>query len=114
MANYEVISSTEISNVETLEEIEKKSKDAELTYREEKVMEFLKKYNKLDSKNFETAKKELIELEIPRLEEVHIIKILENMPTDGTQLRAIVSHSGTILVDENMNKILEVLKKYTQ
>ena len=114
MANYEVISKTNISTTEILDSIEKKSKDVELTYREEKILEFLKKTNKLNLKDFNKAKKELMELEIPRLEEEHMIKVLEIMPTDGTQLRAIVSHSGTILVDENMTKILDVLKKYSK
>ncbi len=114
MANYEVIKSEPVSASEALELINKKSKDVELTYREEKTMEFLKKMNKLSLKNFKEAYKELESLEIPRLEDTHIIKILENMPSDGTQLRAIVSHSGTVLVDENVTKILDVVKKYNK
>lgn len=112
MADYEIISSEEIGNSQVLDTIENKAKTEELTYREEKTLEYLKKINKISRENLEKAKKELIELEIPRLESNHIIKILDIMPKNGTELRAIVSNSGVVLVDESAKKILGVLSKY--
>ena len=52
------------------------------------------------------------ELDIARLEDAHLIKILEIMPRNGTELRAIVSHGGVVVVDEVVTQILDVLKKY--
>ena len=112
MSNYEIVSKEAIPQIEVLDQIKKKAKDTELTYREEKTMEYLKKFSKMKMTEYKKAKSELISLEIPRLEEEHIVKILEIMPKNGTELRAIVSHSGTVLVDENVTKILEVLKNY--
>lgn len=112
MANYEVLEINPISNIEVLNEINKKAKDLELTYREEKTQEYLKKNTKLKITDYKKAKDELTALEIARLEEEHIIKILEVMPKDGTQLRAVVSHSGTVIVDESVESILSILKKY--
>ena len=34
------------------------------------------------------------------------------MPQNGTELRAIVSHSGTVLVDKSVTSIMDVLNKY--
>ncbi len=110
--NYEILSKEHVSGAEVLDEIKKKEKDRELTYREEKTRDFLKKVNKLSKTNFDKAKKELEALEIPRIEESQIISILEIMPNNGTELRAVVSHSGTVLVDENVTQILDVLKSY--
>ncbi len=110
--NYEIISKEETSLSEALDIIEKKEESQELTYREDKVKEFLKRHSKLSYEDFVKAKEEILSLEIPRLEELHIIKILDIMPKTGTELRAIVSHSGVILVDENSQKILDTLKKY--
>jgi DNA-directed RNA polymerase subunit F len=112
MSNYKVLKKQEMSNSEVLEILEKNSEDRELTYREEKTLEYLKKFVKLSKENFIKAKEELIALEIPRLEEVHINKILDLMPVNGTQIRAIVGSSGTVLVDENISKILSILDKY--
>lgn len=111
MGNYNIISAEPMSGSEVVEILTKKEKERELTYREDRTKEYLKKVTKLDKKKFEAAKKELLGLEIPRLEEKHIIKILEIMPKTGTELRSIVSHSGTVLVDESVTKILDVLNK---
>ena len=112
MSNYELISTEPVSNAIAGDIIKKKAKEQELTYREDKVQEYLKKYQKLSKTEYEKAKKELEALEIPRLDDSHLIKILDIMPINGTELRAIVSHSGTVLVDENVEKILGVLKNY--
>ncbi len=112
MSNYEVISKEGISNSEVLDFVNKREKEKELTYREEKTKEYLKKTTKLKLSDFKKAKEELLALEIPRISQDHIIKILDIMPKSGTELRAIVSHSGTILVDEDSSKIIDVLKKY--
>jgi DNA-directed RNA polymerase subunit F len=112
MSNYEVISKEGISNPEVLNFVEKREKEKELTYREERTKEYLKKVTKLKITDFKKAKEEILSLEIPRIEEEHIIKVLDIMPKSGPELRAIVSHSGTILVDEDSAKILDILKKY--
>jgi len=114
MSNYEIISKRVVSNLEVQTLIKEKAKkeESELTYREEKIKDFLKKAVKLKKTDYEKAKKEIVELEIPRLEVEQIIKILDNLPKNGTELRAIVSNTGTVLVDENLEKILKVLKKY--
>ena len=110
--NYEVISKEPVAGAEVLAVISKKAKDTELTYREEKTQEYLKNFSKLSLKDFEKAKAELIALELPRIEDEQIVKILELMPSNGTELRAIVSHSGVVLVDENVTKTLDVLNSY--
>lgn len=112
MQNYEVISKEPVSGSEVDEIVNKKGEERELTYREEKIREFLNKFPKLSVEDYNKVKEELISLEIPRLEEEHIVKIIDIMPKSGTELRAIVSHSGTVLVDDSVTKILEVLTKY--
>jgi len=112
MSNYEIVSKEPIGNPQVKEELEKKESERELYYREEKSKEFLNEFTKLSKENFDKAREEIEGLEIPRLSQEHIIKILDIMPNNGTELRAITSHSGTVLVDDNVSKILEVLDKY--
>lgn len=110
--NYEIVSRNEISQAEILDTLKKREKESELTYREDKVKEFLKKRTPLSLTKTNQLIKELQELDIPRLENAHLVKIADLMPENGTQLRAITSHSGVILVDENVKKILDVLNTY--
>lgn len=113
MANYEVINQKPIHSSNVYEEIVSKSQNREQTYREEKILDYLKKTNKLSKTNFELAFKELVALEIPRIEEKHLVKILEIMPKNGTELRAIISHGGVVVVDDVVTQILDVIKKYS-
>lgn len=112
MSNYDLISKEPISHPEVLDGIIEKEKKTELTYREDKIKEYLKNFSKLSLKDYNSAKDELLALEVARLDDEHIVKILDLMPNNGTELRAIVSHSGTVLVDESVTQILDVLKKY--
>lgn len=112
MSNYEIISKEPVTEAQVFEHVDKAMKNRELTYREEKIREHILKLKKIDAKQANELKKELMELNIPRLEEEHIIKIIDIMPKNGTELRAIVSHSGTVLVDDSVTKIIGALSKY--
>ena len=112
MADYKILNNEPISIAEIAEIIEEKAKDNELTYREEKVKEYAKKILKNDFKVSKQLIQEIKKLEINRLEEKQIIKIIEIMPKNGTELRAIIGNSGIVLVDENVTKILDVLSKF--
>ena len=108
MSNYEIISKEPISNAEVFEAIDKRvrNEEIELTYREEKTHEYIAKFNPLSVEEFESKVKAVEDLGIPRLDRENIIKIVELSPKNGTELRAIVSHGGVILVDENVTKVL--------
>ena len=112
MSNYDLVSKEAVSHAEVLDVITNKEKDAELTYREDKVRNYLKDFAKLSMEDFKLAEEELLTLEVARLDKEHIVKILDIMPANGTELRSIVSHSGTVLVDESVTQILDVLNKY--
>ena len=112
MANYEIISKEPVHPSKVLNHIEQKVEEKELTYREEKILEYLKDSNKLSLEEFNTAFEELKALEIPRLEDSHLIKILEILPRNGVELRSIVSHGGVVVVDDVVTQILDIVKKY--
>jgi DNA-directed RNA polymerase subunit F len=112
MANYKIKSTEAISGAEVLEIVNGIEAERESTYRENRIKEYLNKTVKLSADDIKSAKEEIEQLQIPRLDENHIIKILEILPKNGTELRAIVSHSGTVLVDESVTKIMDVLAKY--
>jgi DNA-directed RNA polymerase subunit F len=111
MSNYEIISKEPISNAEVYDAITLRAKDeeVELTYREEKTLEYIRKFDPMTVADFESKVKAVEDLEIPRLDRDNIIKIVELMPRTGTELRAIVSHGGIILVEENATRVLEAL-----
>lgn len=114
MANYKILDTKPISNVEVLEFLKGRAKEEgeELTYREDKSKTFLKKIVKMKRKDFDKAFEEIKNLNIENITDSLIVQILNILPKNGTELRAILSSLSIILVEESANKILDVVKKY--
>lgn len=71
---------------------------------------FLKKFIKLDAKKAEGIRKELENLGMIKLKEENIVKIIDLMPEDASDVNKIFSD---VSLDENeINNILEIVKKY--
>ena len=112
MANYTIQEEVSISQSEVYDLINKKSKLRDLTYREEKVVEHVKKIcSKPKSvKIIKDTISKLKELEISRLEDDLLIKIVDSLPKNGTELRAVVQNTGVIFKEEDVSNILKILE----
>lgn len=74
------------------------------------ITKFIKEFIKLEPKKAKELKKELIELDLIKLKEIYITKIIDFLPKDSSELNKILPD---ISLDEaEINKILDVVKKY--
>lgn len=71
---------------------------------------FIKKFSKIKADKAQKLKKELRELEFLKIKEEHIVKIIDLMPEDSSDLNKIFA--DVALNEDETNKILEVIKKY--
>tara|TARA_Y100000034_G_C6776377_1_gene346688 strand:- start:180 stop:533 length:354 start_codon:yes stop_codon:yes gene_type:complete len=113
MPNSEIVQETPI----TLSELKEKinvidKKDEELNFRANKVKEYLNKFVKLDVKKVEEIKKKIAELEIPRLKDRQVVKIIDIMPDNLDEIKMIFVGETTTVNPENLQKILDVVKNY--
>jgi DNA-directed RNA polymerase subunit F len=76
----------------------------------EEIKKFLKTFIKIDAKKAIQMKQELIDLDLIKLKESSIIKIIDFMPEDSSELNKILIDVS--LDEEETNKILDVVKKY--
>ncbi len=108
-----IIEEKPIPMYELKNEISKiKKRDGELNFRGLKAEEYLNVFVKLGPRKGKELVDEIKSLEIPRLKEEHIFKIVDVMPGDVEGLK-LVLHGYTLSVSkENMKKIVNVLKKY--
>jgi len=102
----EPISSVDL--VEQLNEIKKKNK--ELGQKAKKTLEFLSAMDLPKPKEAKALKEKIIGLNIPRLKERHISKIIDVMPGDMDSLKAVFSGENITIKQEDLNKILSLLK----
>ncbi len=76
----------------------------------ENVKKFIKDFGVLDIEDAKKLSDEIRTLDIIKLKEEHIIKIVDFLPTDSIELNKVILK--TSLDQDEINKILEITKKY--
>ena len=69
---------------------------------------------KIDKKTALELKQKLLSLDIPRLKDRQIIKIVDMLPEDIEELRAVFTGEVTTITQENLEKIVEAVKPFVQ
>ena len=91
-----------------LESIQKR--DGELNYRATRTLEYL---NHLPlAKETEKILAKIVELNIPRLKELHVAKIVDLMPTTVDEVKMALSGYIVTVNQDNLKKILTVLDEF--
>lgn len=78
-------------------------------YKEE-AKKYLDKFSSLKPEKAKELREELEELDILRLKDKHIVKIIDILPETASEINKI--SPGLALDEEENNKILEIVKKY--
>ena len=93
---------------DSLEAIEKR--DKALNFRSNKTNEYLNFLVTNKKKELEDIRKKIVALNILRLKERHIVKLLDLMPEDLDSLKVMISGENLTLTEEDLKKLLESLK----
>jgi DNA-directed RNA polymerase subunit F len=94
----------------SLPEVKKTLENVEDNEKKTQFEAFLKKFSKISLKKASELKKELEELNLIKLKEEHIVKIIDLMPEDANDLNKIFTDVS--LDEDETNKVLELVKKY--
>jgi DNA-directed RNA polymerase subunit F len=106
--NKEPLSITEVKDI--LQTIQKR--DEELTFRGGKTLEHVNDVPTIDSKKVSELKEKLISLDIPRLKDIHIIKLIDTFPEEVEQVRLILTGFNMTITKDNLKQIVDVLDEY--
>lgn len=74
------------------------------------IKKFIKQFIKMPVEKAKEMKEELRALDLIRLKDIHIVKIVDFMPTDASELNKVLIEVS--LDQEEVTKILDVVKKY--
>jgi len=111
MVDLKVIEERPINMVELKSKIAKiKKRDKELNFRSKKVSEYLNAFVELNEKEAKELSKKILELNIPRLKDRHVVKVLDILPKDIDSLKALFSGENITIKQEDLARILEVIK----
>jgi DNA-directed RNA polymerase subunit F len=113
MAELKILEEKPISMAQLKEEIKDiKKRDEELGFRTAKVSEHLEVLKILKGKEAEELFGKIEKLNVPRLKEAHIYKIIDLMPANITELKNIAQSYALTITNDNFEKILEVITEY--
>ncbi|MBI4154019.1 hypothetical protein HY501_01665 [Candidatus Woesearchaeota archaeon] len=110
MSNFEVLNEAPMSLAEVLQglaEIEKR--DKELSFRGNRTKEYLGTLTAKKLKEVQDLRKKIEALNIPRLKDRHIIKMIDVAPQDMDSLKLLISGEAITVKDEDLKKVLELL-----
>jgi DNA-directed RNA polymerase subunit F len=91
----------------TLAEVSELSGDSD---KEKEVKKFIKQFTKMPADKAREMKEELRKLDLIKIKEEYIVKIVDFMPDDASDLNKVLSEVS--LDQEEVDKILNVVKKY--
>lgn len=111
MPTPQFIGEKPLSLVEVQQLLEKiQKRDPELNYASAKVKEYLSSFVPITPEQKETLYKKLKALELIRLKEEHLAKIIDFLPREANELKALLQAYPLSLLKKDQESIVEVVK----
>ena len=113
MSDMQIISETPINIYTLKKELEKiKKRDNELNFRAARTEEYLGQISSI--KNADELFKKLMDLNIPRLREQQIHKIIDIAPTTVNELKVVLQGYTVSLSNESMKKVVDTIAEFLE
>lgn len=113
MQNINVVDKEALSLAELKEELLNiQKRDEELGFRSGKTLEYVNSFSTLSKEKFDELKAKLVELDIPRLKDDHMVKIADLLPVSVADLDVILQGYPITISKENQARIVEVVADF--
>ena len=114
MADTQIISETPMNVYQLRKEIERiKKRGDELNFRAGKTEEYLHQ-TASEIKNAEELFDRIMKLNVPRLREQHVHKIIDVMPATANELKTVLQGYTITLNNESMKKIVDAVNEFLE
>ena len=111
MSDMQIVSEVPIDMYQLKKELEKiRKRDSELNFRANRTEEYLQQV--LTLKNTDDLFEKLMKLNIPRLKEQHVHKIIDIAPTTMNELKVILQSYTITVNNDAMKKIVDTVNDF--
>ena len=111
MGDMQIISETPINMYQLKKELDKvKKRDKELNFRSARTEEYLSQV--LTHKNADELFDKIMKLNIPRLKDLHVHKIIDVFPTSVNELKVLLQGYTITVSNESMKKIVDTITEF--
>ncbi|MAG52568.1 MAG: hypothetical protein CMH62_01255 [Nanoarchaeota archaeon] len=114
MSEEKLVNERPITMVELADDLNKLEKKEELNFRSNKAKKYLNHFAKITIKDVKDLTKKIQDLNIPRLKDRQIVKVIDTLPDTLEELRMLFVGETTTVNEDNLKKILEVVKEYVK
>ncbi len=109
----EIVKETSMNMVELQAEISKiKKRDEEINFRVGKIEEYLNTHVHLKPSEAKELAKELEALNVPRLKELHMHKLIDILPITGDDVKVVLEGYPITITKSNCDLIAKTVKKF--
>lgn len=113
MVKPELLEKRPVSIAEVKDILKKVHKrDEELSFRGGKTEDYVNDVTGLTLKKAKDCMKKVKDLEIPRLKEDQIIKIIDTLPESPEHLKVILSGYNVTITKDNLKKIVDAIDEF--
>lgn len=113
MVFEKILEESPITLSDVKEEIKKiEKRDKELTFRANKLKEYIDSITILNKKKADELFTKLQKLNIPRVKDFHLMKLIDILPTKYEEVKVVLSGYAVTISNDNCKKIAEIIKKY--
>ncbi len=110
-----IISEAPITMAELKDGVAKiRKRDGEPSFRVIRTEEYLNAFDVLNFKESQELFDKLMKLNVPRLRDIHICKIIDIMPKDANDLKLILQGYTITVSNDNLKKIMDTLQPYSK
>ncbi len=110
-----IVSETPMSMAELKDRLESvRKRDKELNFRAQKTMEYLEQFVKLNAEKAAELKAKIEKLEISRLKEQQVQKIIDILPSSVNDVKLVLQGYAVSVTNENIKKIADTVKEFVE
>lgn len=104
-----IITEQTVTDAEAKQILEKRGKESEPKYEQKNALEILRKFSKIDADKINKLVEQLKSIE--KLRDKQIVAIANFLPEDRDDLKAVLHKEYSSLTPEEIEKILEIVRK---
>lgn len=112
---FKVITETAVGLHEVKEALQQiKTRDKELSFRAQKTADYLEQVVTVSAAKTKDLFQKLTKLEVPRLKESHILKLVDIMPVSQKDVKTVLQGYAVTVTNDNLKKIADTIADVTK
>lgn len=109
-----ILTETPVPLTEVKDVLAKAKENSELSFRAQKAFDHLEGISVLSAKKAKELRTALEKLDVPRLREQHIAKLIDTLPSTTNDVKLVLQNYAIAITNENLKKIADTIAEFVK